>query len=372
MSSVISKFYLTTDRELSKEERMMTQKLKPHTVILEITSQCNMQCAHCRAVCKNKQGEELSLREHITLADELVKLGPKHLFLSGGEALLSPHWKTLAHYYHHRGVRIILLSNGLLIPKCIDDIVKSPISQIAISIDGLKKTHEMIRGVRESFEIALSSLDLIKQKGQGRIITSVITTVSKWNIDELEDLYQVLSSRGIILWQIQRPSPHGQIDRNFMLDSTDISRLYQFIHAKRELRKNNPSINVMGVTAACNVTPFYKENTRSIGNDYTGCPAGLFCLGIEANGNVKGCLTQSSEFIEGNIRERPLSTIWNDPHNFAYNRFFYEDKIKGSCQSCNFVESDDHYNQSYCLHLCPLDWHSMKVATNLARPNASA
>ncbi|MBF0316345.1 MAG: radical SAM protein [Oligoflexia bacterium] len=363
MSSVISKFYLPADRELNEEERTLAPELKPQSVVLEVTSQCNMRCLHCGTACGDKRGEELSISEHLTLADDLVKLGLQNLFLSGGEALLSPYWKTLAHYYHHRGVRVVLLSNGLLISKHIDDLIKSPISQIAISVDGLKKTHEKIRGVHNSFDIALSALDLIKNKGQDRIVTSAITTVSKWNIDELEDLYQVLSARGTMVWQIQRVFPLGRMDRDYILDFNDVLRLHQFIHAKRELRKNNPALKLMDVTGACDATPFCEYNTRSIGDDYFGCPAGLLCLGIEANGNVKGCLTQSSEFIEDNIRKRSLISIWNDPLNFSYNRFFHEDKIKGGCQGCNFVEkcrcgctiqafaeTGDRYDQIYCLH----------------------
>ena len=50
---------------------------------------------------------------------------------------------------------------------------------------------------------------------------------------------------------------------------------------------------------------------------WIGCRAGCQVIGIESSGNVKGCLSLPSSmhgekrFVEGNLRERSLSEIWN-------------------------------------------------------------
>ncbi|MBL6988645.1 MAG: radical SAM protein [Bacteriovoracaceae bacterium] len=327
----------------------------PRSVVLETTFACNMRCRHCGTSCGDIKTDELSLTEHLQLASELASLGTKEIFLSGGEALMNPDWITIANKYDELGVRVVLLSNGLLIPKNIEAIKKAPLDQIAISIDGMEKTHDHIRKVKGSFKKCLEAITLIEK--QTSINTSVITTVSKWNISELEDLYQALIAVDNRLWQLQRVFPTGRMDKDFILDFDDIEKLHKFIHDKRQNQSK------MIITAACDATPFSKYNTRDIGDQYMGCPAGLVCLGIEANGNVKGCLTQSEEFIEGNVRKKGLTEIWNNPYNFAYNRFFHDDKVKKGCVGCAyledcrcgcaiqaFAESGDRYDQLFCLN----------------------
>jgi radical SAM protein with 4Fe4S-binding SPASM domain len=39
-------------------------------------------------------------------------------------------------------------------------------------------------------------------------------------------------------------------------------------------------------------------------------------------------------FNEGNLRERTLRDIWDDPRAFAYNRQFRTDLLSGKCASC--------------------------------------
>ena len=40
--------------------------------------------------------------------------------------------------------------------------------------------------------------------------------------------------------------------------------------------------------------------------------------------------------IEGNLRDRSLCEIWDDPNSFSYNRQFSINKLTGRCKSCEF------------------------------------
>ncbi len=66
------------------------------------------------------------------------------------------------------------------------------------------------------------------------------------------------------------------------------------------------------------------------------CYAGKNVLGIQSNGNIKGCLALSDKFIEGNIRERSIKDIWNDPNAFAYNRKFKFEDLGKNCKKCKY------------------------------------
>ena len=75
---------------------------------------------------------------------------------------------------------------------------------------------------------------------------------------------------------------------------------------------------------------------------WTGCLAGLQVIGIESNGNIKGCLSLPSEqngvdaFVEGNIRQSSLRDIWCKKDAFSYCRAFRVESLGGFCRTCEY------------------------------------
>ena len=79
---------------------------------------------------------------------------------------------------------------------------------------------------------------------------------------------------------------------------------------------------------------------------WDGCNAGTRGFGILQNGDILGCTSiRSKEFIEGNIKERPLREIWEDENNFLWRRQMTKDKLSGACKNCVYG--------SKCLGGCP-------------------
>ena len=70
---------------------------------------------------------------------------------------------------------------------------------------------------------------------------------------------------------------------------------------------------------------------------WVGCQAGYSVLGIQSNGNIKGCLTLSDKFIEGNVRTNSLKEIISNPYAFNYNRNFEKENLRGYCKNCDMV-----------------------------------
>jgi radical SAM protein with 4Fe4S-binding SPASM domain len=65
--------------------------------------------------------------------------------------------------------------------------------------------------------------------------------------------------------------------------------------------------------------------------------AGIEGIGIESNGNIKGCLSiRSEKAIEGNIRTTPLKEIWENTNNFKYTRNFHASDLGERCKSCEY------------------------------------
>ena len=69
---------------------------------------------------------------------------------------------------------------------------------------------------------------------------------------------------------------------------------------------------------------------------WDGCQAGISTIGIQSNGEVKGCLSLPPEFIEGNIRDDSISEIWQKPGFCSYNRDFEKSDLNNNCVDCKY------------------------------------
>ena len=95
---------------------------------------------------------------------------------------------------------------------------------------------------------------------------------------------------------------------------------------------------------------------------WNGCQAGVSTIGIQSNGDVKGCLSLPPEFIEGNIRENTIEEIWQKPGFCSYNRDFqtsdlnntcidwkYGKKCRGGCLGVSIGITGKPNGDTYCL-----------------------
>jgi radical SAM protein with 4Fe4S-binding SPASM domain len=97
---------------------------------------------------------------------------------------------------------------------------------------------------------------------------------------------------------------------------------------------------------------------------WQGCAAGLWVMGIEADGSVKGCPSlPSAPYVGGNLRETPLRTLWEEsvPLRFARERTidelwgycgrcYYAPVCKGGCSWTAHTLLGRRGNMPYCFH----------------------
>ncbi len=89
---------------------------RPLAITWEITNRCNLDCAFCflKPDTLNSAGDELTASEALALVDEAARLGAG-LYLTGGEPLIRADLPEIVARARHRGVRVGLNTNGLLL-----------------------------------------------------------------------------------------------------------------------------------------------------------------------------------------------------------------------------------------------------------------
>jgi MoaA/NifB/PqqE/SkfB family radical SAM enzyme len=115
-------------------------------VIFYPTSRCNSRCVSCDW-WKSSGDSDLELAEIERLADSLPLLGTKLVLFSGGEPLLRPEVFDAARLFRERGMRLHLLTSGVLLERCADDVAKH-FSRVIVSLDATTEAlYHAIRGV---------------------------------------------------------------------------------------------------------------------------------------------------------------------------------------------------------------------------------
>lgn len=310
-------------------ETKLTQ-FKLCSAVWEITLACCFSCKYCGSTGGRARENELSAEECLDVVHQLADLGCKRVSLIGGEVFMRKDWKEIVHELTNCGIRTAIITNGFLFNDGIlDDIKEVNVESVAVSLDSIEEVHDTYRQ-KGSYERAIKAIDRLADAG---ITVTVISTLNSESVKHLNEFYDVLSTKPIEAWQLQACSPMGNAAKSGIDFKFVFAEVISFVEEKLE-----SAPFAMGI--ADNIG-YYTENEGVLrGNPnscFTGCKAGLTVLGIDSIGNIRGCESMYDEcFIEGNIRQKSLEEIWNNPDSFAYNRHFKTGKLTGACSHCEY------------------------------------
>jgi MoaA/NifB/PqqE/SkfB family radical SAM enzyme len=147
-------------------------------LLLSIHSQCNCRCVMCD-IWKRKDGRAFHAADLERHRESIRRLGVKHVVLTGGEPLLNRELDSICGFFRELGLRVTLLTTGLLLQKKAD-IVAGGFDDIIISIDGPPDVHDRIRRVHGAFRAVQQGVLELRER-QAEIPISCRTTVQKLN-----------------------------------------------------------------------------------------------------------------------------------------------------------------------------------------------
>ena len=305
-------------------------KYRLKSIVWEITLACCFSCKYCGSSGGRARENELTTEECLSVVRQLSELSCSRVNLIGGEVFMRKDWETIVRALRDRGIRVTIITNGYLFREELLEKLKAlQIESIAVSLDGPREVHDKYRQ-EGSYERAVRAISVLTEAG---IPVSVISTLNAENVKLLPVLLETLKTFPIFAWQLQACSPMGNAANGGTPWRFSFREAVDFVESHR---RNLPF--ALGI--ADNVG-YYTETEgalRGIQSRYapfTGCRAGLTTLGIDSVGNVRGCESMYDErFNEGNLRERSLREIWEDPAAFSYNRGFRQDFLTGKCASC--------------------------------------
>ncbi len=334
----------------------------PRYCVWELTLACNAKCKHCGSAAGRARDRELGTDEALALVGELAALGCLSVTLSGGEPLLRPDWPEVCGAIRQANMRAELITNGSLAAEQADVIAEAGFFGVTFSIDGPAEIHDALRGVPGGLQALLDGAEALRCRG---VRIGAATQINRHNVHELEAIRSLLVAHGFQGWQLQLTMPLGRAGARgaaLCLAPDELPALESAV-VDLCMRPGLFTQAADNLGYMSRTEPILRSGTGKSTRVWTGCAAGLEVVGLTSDGTVRGCLSLPPEADEGNVRDRGLTAIWQDPTAFAYNRRFAVSKLTGACAKCPFGRvcragchslawsaSGNPYENPYCLH----------------------
>jgi radical SAM protein with 4Fe4S-binding SPASM domain len=243
-----------------------------------------------------------------------------------GEPLLNPHFADiLIHLTNYPSLKTYLLTNGVLLPRFVDLLVRNHLTYLSISIDAA--TEETYQKIRRGGRLSniLNALDKFKEIDQGGRFPipylRFIFVAMKDNIQELPELVTLANRYGVKEIKVEYLVAHSEelIEQSLFFHQ----HLLSLFSETRIIAEMN------GVKL--NLPPL-------IGQDQSGdkvhkkCHTPRDTFFLSSNGDVRACMISNEIF--GNIHSQSAEAIWADARLQRFRKQVNSTDLPADCQTC--------------------------------------
>jgi radical SAM protein with 4Fe4S-binding SPASM domain len=324
---------------LADEVRAVDRSDRPIYVVWELTLKCDLACRHCGSRAGAKRHDELSLEEALDLVRQMAALGAKEVTLIGGEAYLFEGWTEVVREIRKNGMQSSMVTGGRGWTKERAQAGRSAgLQTLSVSIDGDEATHDRLRGVKGAYRAARQALRNSLAVG---LPVSLNSQVNRLSMPHLRHLHEIVLQSGAHGWQIQLTVPAGRAadEPDVLLQPYDLLELFPLLAELKEDCDRRRIKCLLGNNVGY-FGPYdhILRNFTLCGHSFS-CQAGRLSLGVEANGDIKGCPSlPTATWVGGNIREQSLKDIWERAAALRVNRDRTVKDLWGFCRDCYYAD----------------------------------
>lgn len=325
-----------------------TREKKP-VVVWNCTQRCNLHCAHCYSSSKNQEYPgELTHDEGLEMLADLAQFGVPTVLFSGGEPLMRERLFDLAAEARRLGMRTVLSTNGTRItPETARAIKDSGFSYVGVSIDGIGKRHDKLRGKAGAYEATLAGIREVQQVG---VRTGLRFTLHGLNRDELGDVFQLAERLGVqrlCIYHLAYAGRGDKLSKHDLLPHATREAVDEIFDRVEELGRrgseievltvDNPVDNVLLLERLRARDPQRADDVEQMLRWNGGNQSGIAIASIDPTGWVHP--DQFSWHVKvGNVRERPFSELWSDSNPVLTPYRQRPRPLTGRCTGCRYLD----------------------------------
>jgi radical SAM protein len=333
--------------------------LAPFTVVWEVTRACALACIHCRAEAQPRRHPlELTTAEGFALLDQIKEFGNPIFVITGGDPMMRKDLYDLIGYATSKGLRVSLTPSATRIVTLqrLQRAKEAGVRRIAISLDGpTPEVHDAFRGFAGSFE---RTLEILGDAQKVELPLQVNTTVSRHNLDFIDQMPPLVSDFGAVQWSVFFLVPTGRGKVEDLISAEDQEKLLHWLYELSETapfdikatacplyrrviiqaKKNKTKVDKVEKVGGNRVALMGAGYQYQDGLNRPAISKGVndgkgFCF-ISHIGEV--CPSGFLPIPAGNIRKQSLAEIYR--HSPLFKDLRDAAKLKGKCGKCEFRE----------------------------------
>lgn len=148
---------VATIRQSTQDHRISSLPV----LVVYAHSSCNCRCIMCD-IWKSREGRIISVRDLQLQLASIRRLGIRWIVFSGGEPLMNPELPQLCSILREEGIRLTLLTTGLLLKKYGESVAAS-FDEVIVSLDGPREIHDEIRRVQGAYALLESGVRALRE-----------------------------------------------------------------------------------------------------------------------------------------------------------------------------------------------------------------
>lgn len=293
---------LSSPAEVARRARgRLTGRLHSLPILaLHVHTACNCRCVMCDIWKANASKREIGLDELARHMDAIRALRVRRVMLTGGEPLLHSNLWALCDLLHAEGIRISLVTTGLLLDTHAEAVART-IDEVVVSIDGPPSVHDRIRRVPGGFAKTRRGIEAVKRRPRAPRIV-VRSVLQKSNYAALPETIRDVAATGadvvsflaadVFSEAFNRPSPWDETRRrDVALDRDDLPVLGTTIaRAEQQCRDLFRSGFVVGGSRSLwRLHVYYRALAGAGAFPRTRCRAPWVSSVLEADGALRPC-----------------------------------------------------------------------------------
>ncbi len=314
----------------------------PRFVCFPVTFRCNSRCQMCNIWKNPGTVEEMGLAKIEEVFSNRLFRKVEEIVLHGGEPTLRKDIKDIYRIIVKScpGLKNITSSTNGLNPKLLDKRVGEILSVVdpdkvklifTVSIDGMKDSHEEIRGIKGGFDRCIESIRVLKKyQEEYPINVQIITVIQPQNVKDLKKMEDLAREYSVNI--IFQPL---MIDSYYSNSSSD-PRL-QF--SKNQYRECQEFIRKEFIRGREFKSLYWKNYIEMMdgGKRTVPCANDRYLLSLYPTGEVLPCSKEKWIYF-GSVKEKPVDEIWFSKES----RKIRKKMRKEVCPSCDFYCSTEY------------------------------
>jgi len=292
-------------------------------------------------IWKTRETKQFAVRDLEPQLESIRRLGVRWIVFSGGEPLMNPELPQLCSILQEAGIRLTLLSTGLLLKRFARNVATS-FNDVIVSLDGPQAIHDAIRRVDGAFRLLEAGICALREMRREMWITAR-STVQKANhkyLVETARAAQLLQLNGIsflaadltssafnrpLIWPTSRQAEIGLSLSEAALLEDQIETLIR--DSEKEF---GAGFVVESPEKLRRIARHFRVQLGLESAESPVCNAPWTSAVIEVDGEVRPCFFHQSI---GNLRKLSLAAILNGPEGLNFRKSL-DITTNSICRNC--------------------------------------